>query len=254
MNDKVHAAAVRGGLALLAMVCVSLAPAATLAEQPDLTGVWTAYRAAGPLGGGGGGQNPPLRLRPEVQARVDLYRSVTQGTNYTPGGYCVGGGMPASMNSSGVYPMEIIQRPEQITIIYEAHSEIRRVYFGDRVPPAETYFPERNGRSVGRWEGDVLVVETDRLVEQFDTAFPHSDQARIIERYELSTEDDGSRRVLTNTWTMIDPLFLAEPYTAVKRWQQVPNGHLNTFECNEPDWMDIVDRLMEEATAGSSAE
>jgi hypothetical protein len=234
-------------VALLALVGFVLAPAAALGEPPDLTGVWSVYRNPGGLAGGGG-PRPELPLRPEAQATVSLYRSVTQGTNYTPGGYCVGAGMPGSMMGSGVYPMEIIQRPEQITIIYEAHNEIRRVYFGDRVPPAETYFPERNGRSVGRWEGDVLVVETDRLVEQIDTAYPHSAEARIVERYELSIEDDG-RRVLTNTWTMTDPVFLTEPYTAVKRWEAVPNGRLNTFECNEPDWLDIVDRLMSEAAA-----
>jgi hypothetical protein len=253
MNDRANAPASRGGLAWLVLLCAALVPAAALGQQPDLTGVWTVYRATGPLAGGGGGPAAPLPLRPEVRARVDLYRSVTQGTNYTPGGYCVGAGMPASMNGSGVYPMEIIQRPEQITIIYEAHNEIRRVYFGDRVPPAETYFPERNGRSVGRWEGNVLVVETDRLVEQIDTGFPHSTEARIIERYELSTED-GGRRVLTNTWTMIDPEFLTEPYTAVKRWEAVPNGRLNTFECNEPDWLDIVDQLMSEASARATAD
>jgi hypothetical protein len=249
MNEPATAPS-RACLSLLTLLCMALAPAAAFAEPPDLTGVWTVYRGPGGIGGGGG-PRPELALRPEVRERVELYRSVTQGTNYTPGGYCVGGGMPASMNGSGVYPMEIIQRPEQITIIYEAHTEVRRVYFGDRVPPAETYFPERNGRSVGRWEGDVLVVETDRLVEQIDTAFPHSAEARIVERYELSVEDDG-RKALTNTWTLIDPVFLTEPYTAVKRWEAVPNGRLNTFECNEPDWLDIVDRLMSEAEAQSA--
>lgn len=233
--------------AVVGLALVGLAPLAAQ-SQPDLTGVWTTYRGTG----GPGAFNAP-RARPELtaegQAKADRYREVTAGTNYTPGGYCVGSGMPASMLGSGGYPMEIIQRPEQITIIYEAHNEIRRIYFGDRAPDPESVFPERNGRSVGRWEGDSLVVETDRLVEQVDTQYPHSEQAKIVERYHLSTEEDG-RKVLTATLTMTDPVFLKEPFTTEKKWQAVPNGRLMTYECTEPDWLDLLDRLM----AGESPE
>jgi hypothetical protein len=213
--------------------------------------VWTNYRVAGAPTGRGAPRDLP-KLTPAAQAKFDRYREVTAGTNYTPGGYCVGGGMPASMLGSGGYPMEIIQRPEQITVIYEAHNEIRRIYFGERVPEPEAVFPERNGRSVGRWEGDTLVVETDRLVEQIDTAYPHSEEARIVERYNLSTEADG-RKVLTATMTLTDPEFLAEPFTTQKKWQAVPNGRLLTYECTEPDWLDIVDRLMSGAEESSAS-
>ena len=225
------------GLAL-----IGLEPVVAQTGQPDLTGVWTTYRSGGGPGGFGGPRIQP-QLTPEGQAKADRYREVTAGTNYTPGGYCVGGGMPSSMLGSGGYPMEIIQRPEQITIIYEAHNEIRRVYFGDRVPDPESVFPERNGRSVGRWEGDTLVVETDRLVEQVDTQYPHSEQAKIVERYRLSTEADG-RKVLTAVLTMTDPQYLKEPLTVEKKWQAVPNGRLLTYECSEPTWLDLLDRLM----------
>ncbi len=234
---------------VLAASALALAPVAAIAQAPDLTGVWTNYRSGSGPGGFGGPRTQP-KLTPAGQAKADLYRQVTSGTNYTPGGYCVGGGMPSSMLGSGGYPMEIIQRPEQITVIYEAHNEIRRIYFGERVPEASAVFPERNGRSVGRWEGDVLVVETDRLVEQVDTQYPHSEEAKIVERYSLSTETDG-RKVLTASLTMTDPVFLAEPFTAEKKWQAVPNGRVMTYECSEPDWLDLLDRLMSEANAAA---
>jgi hypothetical protein len=238
---------------LLAAGALALAPiAAVTAQVPDLTGVWTTYRGGGGPGGFGG-PRPQPKLTQEGQAKSDLYRRITSGTNYTPGGYCVGGGMPSSMLGSGGYPMEIIQRPEQITVIYEAHNEIRRIYFGERVPEAEAVWPERNGRSVGRWEGDTLVVETDRLVEQIDTQYPHSEEARIVERYNLSTESDG-RKVLTASLTMTDPVFLQEPFTVEKKWQAVPNGRLLTYECTEPDWLDLLDRLMSEAEKESVAQ
>ena len=236
---------------ILAAGALALGPVAVLAQAPDLTGVWTTYRGAGGPGGFGAPRAQP-KLTPEGQAKADLYRKVTAGTNYTPGGYCVGGGMPSSMLGSGGYPMEIIQRPEQITVIYEAHNEIRRIYFGERVPEAAAVWPERNGRSVGRWEGETLVVETDRLVEQVDTQYPHSEEARIVERYSLSTETDG-RKVLTASLTMSDPVFLVEPFTVEKKWQAVPNGRVMTYECSEPDWLNLLDRLMSEADTAAES-
>src|SRR5262245_11083634 len=124
------------------------------AQQPDFTGVWTTYtepapaqgRAGGaPAGGGGRGAGPALPLTPEAQRKVAEYQALIQGTGDTPGGYCLGTGMPGSMLGSGGYPMEIIQRPEQITIVYEAHTEVRRVYLGDRHVPDRDRVPGRNG-------------------------------------------------------------------------------------------------------------
>jgi hypothetical protein len=95
---------------------------------------------------------------------------------------------------------------------------------------------------VGHWEGDTLVVETTHLVEQVDSRAPHSDQARIIERYTLDEED--GRRILTNEWAMTDPLFLTEPMSGTKRWTDVEGGRLLNYECTEPQWNDIVERLL----------
>ncbi len=177
-------------MALAAGLCLA-------AERPDFTGVWT---NAGPPGIGGATRTAPQAppaLKPEAKARVDAYQKLVAKTGDTPGGWCLGTGMPGSMLGSGGYPMEIIQRPEQITIIYEAHSETRRVYFGARNAPEKDRVPGRNGYSSGRWEGDTLVVETDNLVDQVDQrTTPHSDQATIVERYSLDGKDEQGRRIL----------------------------------------------------------
>ena len=55
-------------------------------------------------------------------------------------------------------------------IVYEAHSEIRRVYFGDRNAVWKTGYPGDNGYSSGRWEAMLLVVETDNLVDRSTSA------------------------------------------------------------------------------------
>src|SRR5688572_20750906 len=149
---------VLGGLA-----CLGLAQARDTAP-PDFTGIWTTYSEPGQAGRGrgGGGQLP---LTDEAKKRIAAYRAVIGSSGDTPGGFCLGTGMPGSMLGSGGYPMEIHQRPEQIIIVYEAHNEIRRVYLGSRIVPESDRLPGRNGHSSGRWEGDTLVVETSHLVE-----------------------------------------------------------------------------------------
>ncbi|HXS30476.1 MAG TPA: hypothetical protein VN755_06550, partial [Steroidobacteraceae bacterium] len=152
------------------------------------------------------------------------------------------------MLGSGGYPMEIIQRPEQITVIYEAHNEIRRIYFGDRNAPQADRVPGRDGYSSGHWEGDTLVVETDNLVDQVDQRnTSHSDQATIVERYKLGEKDAQGRRVLTVEMTMTDPTFYTKPLVMKKSWAQVPNGRLLPYECPEEMWLDRIAERAKEA-------
>jgi hypothetical protein len=222
------------------------------AQQPDFTGVWTNYvepgqgRGGAATAGGGRGGAAELPMTAEGRAKVQAYQALIKGTGDTPGGFCLGTGMPGSMLGSGGYPMEIIQRPNQITIVYEAHNEVRRVYLGDRIVPEPDRLPGRNGHSTGRWEGDTLVVETTNLVEQPDQRYAHSDKARIVERYRMTKGAKGER-VLVAEMTMTDPVFYTKPVTAEKRWAEVPNGHLLPYECAEEAWNIHLEKLAEKA-------
>jgi hypothetical protein len=241
-----HSAGVGKLAALLAgAIC---AGAALAADPPDFTGVWT--NAGRPAIGGArtGPPPPPPPLKPEAKARLDAYQKLVAKSGDTPGGVCLGTGMPGSMLGSGGYPMEIIQRPEQITVIYEAHTEVRRFYFGDRNAPQEDRVPGRNGYSSARWEGDTLVVETDNLIDQVDQRnTSHSDQATIVERYRLDGKDEQGRRILVAEMTMTDPVFYTEPVRMEKRWAQVPNGRLLPYECDEEVWRDRIEKLARDA-------
>jgi hypothetical protein len=219
-------------------------PLATLAAAPpDFTGVWAPAGAA-PARGAASGAGPQLSLRPEAKQRHDAFNAIVSPTGDTPGGVCLGAGMPGALLGGGGYPMEIIQRPEQITIIFELHGEARRVYFGDRNAPEQDRVPSRVGYSSGKWEGDVLVVETNNLVEQLDQrTTPHSDEAVIMERYSVEGVDGQGRRTLVAQVTMTDPKFYTEPLVLTRRWTQVPNGHLLPYECNEEFWRDRVESL-----------
>jgi hypothetical protein len=226
---------------------LSLATAAVqAAEVPDFSGAWTNYRG----GGGAGAFRAPageLQLTAEAQAARDNFLSLTEGTNHGAGNSCVGYGMPASVLGSGGYPMEIIQRPEQIFAIYEAHNEMRRIYIGDEARDPTRYFPERNGYSTAHWEGDHLIVETTRLKTQVDSSYPHSNRATIREEYYLDEPMADGTRVLVNELTMTDPAWLMEPFSTVKRWQALTDYHVLTYECTEPKWLDEMESLYDAA-------
>ena len=251
MHSRPHSAA--QCLAALA-VFASLGFVVANAQQPDFTGVWTTYTepqqgragGAGAGGGGGRGAGPALPLTGEAQRKISDYQALIKGTGDTPGGFCLGTGMPGSMLGSGGYPMEIIQRSNQITIIYEAHNEVRRVYLGDRIVPEADRLPGRNGHSTARWEGDTLVVETTNLIEQVDQRYAHSDKAKIVERYRMTRGAKGER-VLVAEMTMTDPVFYTQPVTAEKKWAEVPNGHLLPYECAEEAWNIHLEQLAEKA-------
>jgi hypothetical protein len=156
--------------------------------------------------------------------------------------------MPSLILGGATYPMEIVQRPEQLTILYELHNEVRRIYFGARNAPEADRLPFRNGYSSGRWDGETLVVDTTHLVEQVDQRYPHSAQARVVERYRLTTGAKGER-VLVIDFEMTDPLFYTKPVTGQKKWMAVPNGHLLPYDCAEEGWRQRLEQL-ERGAAG----
>ena len=225
-------------------LCAAAPLTGSAAAPPDLTGVWTSADGAGRRDTA----DVTLPLKPEARQRHDAFNRLVAASGDTPGGVCLGAGMPGAMLGAGGYPMEIIQRSDQITVIYELHGETRRIYFGDRNAPEPDRVPGRSGYSSGRWESDELVVETNNLVEQLDQrTTPHSDEARIVERYRLEGTDAQGRRILAAEMTMTDPKFYTQPVKLTRRWAQVPNGRLLPYECNEESWLARLESLAKKA-------
>ena len=74
--------------------------------------------------------------------------------------------------------------------------------------------PSRAGHSIGRWEGDTLVVDTVGFSEGFLVAgggglAKHSDRMHAVERFAYDAETQG----LTRTYTAVDPIFLTGTYS-----------------------------------------
>ncbi|MBI2150522.1 MAG: hypothetical protein HYU27_07945 [Acidobacteria bacterium] len=146
-------------------------------------------------------------------AAVYNYHSMNE-SKYDPEGYCLPPGGPRLMGTP--YPAEIFQFPEQkrIFIVFEGGAHIwREIYMDGRPHPAPSDLKGLTwlGHSVGRWEGDTLVIDTAGFNEGtwIDRAgHPHTDQLHIIERitrpnkgllhFEATIDDPGA---YTKPWT-----------------------------------------------------
>jgi hypothetical protein len=76
-----------------------------------------------------------------------------------------------------------------------------------------------------------------------DTQWPHSADARIVERYHLQDAPKGGPRILVNEWEMTDPAMYTKPVKAVKKWLFDPKGILLPYECDEEGWLDHLEEL-----------
>jgi hypothetical protein len=217
---------------------------------PDLTGIWTldADGRAGASRNGPGDFEQTAPFTAKAREKLATYHALVDPTGDTPGAHCVTHGMPLAIFLGGGYPVEFIQRPEQLTIIYETHNEVRRVFLdGRRVDPVDI-LPSRGGISHGHWEGDTLVVETTGLKEAVDQPTAHSENARIIERY-TPLARAGLRRLNVEV-TIDDPEFYTQPPTLKREYTQLREGRMLDYDCTEPDWEDYLETLREQQAQG----
>jgi len=232
----------RTSRAAVAALLLSTACAAA-AASPDLTGIWTLQsdgRAGAALNGPGDFEKT-APFTGAARAKLAAYHALVDATGDTPGAHCVPHGMPLAVFLGGGYPVEFVQRPEQLTIIYETHNEVRRVFLdGRRIDPKDI-LPSRGGTSWGHWEGETLVVETTGLKESVDQPTAHGENARIIERYTPRTV--GGVRRLQLTLTIHDPEFYTTPPTVTREYTQLQVGRMLDYDCNEPDWEDHLESL-----------
>ena len=224
-------------------------------ERPDFSGVWTVYIAPGENPGFSFGPTEEPPFTPEGKRRFDEYRKLVGITGEplvgeNPGAYCVPYGMPSMMEQAGFYPIEFIQRPEQLTIIYEVEGETRRVYFGDRNIPKEDRLPSRQGYSSGEWDGETLVVTTTDMTDSVDQmTHPHSDQAEIVERFNMGEGAQGEP-VISYEMTLTDPVYYTEPVHVSKKWTPLPNGRIMAYNCTEEPWLRLLEARKEQLDAG----
>jgi hypothetical protein len=135
-------------------------------------------------------------------------------------------------------PRTIIQTPKMILIEYEANYGLRHIYIDGRpLPPQGTPQPWWYGYSVGHWDGDTLVVETNNLRGAEDSpndgwldvnGSPYSEQAKFTERIRRPTFGH-----LQIDLTVEDPKAYTKPFTVRVDQRFLADEEPIEFICNE---------------------
>ena len=202
-------------------------------SRRDFTGLWENRGGIGWQQGipPGKGQNPPLT--PDYQKIFDRHQANAAMGKPTgdPTAGCLPQGMPRIMTMT--YPMEIMQNELQVNIFAEWNGQTRRIYTDGRpLPPDDEVDITYNGYSVGRWEADVLVADTNGMrgdTNLESSGLPHSDEIRARERIWLA--DDNT---LKDEITLTDPKAFTKPWTVTKTYHRAkPGAELIEYVCLE---------------------
>lgn len=216
--------------------------------KPDLTGVWqggtnlrgTWEEANSGLGVGGTGADPsapplpasqqvitdPAPYQPWAAARV-LQSFKKRGID-DPLGLCLPAGVPR-LSIVGLFPIQIVQTATQVIILYEYMSVFRVIPLNAEHP--DDVVPTYMGDSVGRWQGDTLVVDVIGFNDRTwltGTGTFHSEALHVTERYTRVDKDQINYDV-----TMDDPKVFTQPWTIHTNLMLREGTRLREYVCAE---------------------
>ncbi len=171
----------------------------------------------------------PAPWKPWVQQM--WYYNVANFSKYDPEGFCLPPGGPRAFATP--YPMEIVQHRDRIFFIFEGGGHVWRIVYldGRPLPAVGEVNPTYFGYSVGRWEGDTLVVDTVGYNEKTWLDYSghmHTDQLRTREYFSRPYKEKLNYRVEID-----DPGAFDAPWTAEWDIPWVEGGELQDYICQE---------------------
>jgi hypothetical protein len=176
----------------------------------------------------GAGLDGDLPLRPWASELRN--KRVAELSRDNPDAHCLPIGFTQLHNHP--QPRKIIQTPTLIVMLYEANGGIRQIFTDGRPLPANDPQPWWYGYSVGRWEGDTLVVDTVGFRDGgwLDVnGAPLTDAAKLTERFRRVNYGNLEIEV-----TVDDSKAYTRPWTAVKMHHRLlPDEELIEFVCGE---------------------
>jgi len=179
---------------------------------------------------------PEVALRPSA-AKVYKERLARLGSD-RPSGHCLPHGIPDAMLVPS--PFKIIHTARVTMILFEEFVEFRQVFTDGRALPKDPQ-PAWFGYSVGKWEGDALIVESSGFNDKSwldDDGHPHTDALHTIERFRRS--DFGH---MTMQITIDDPKAYTKPWGATLHYHLLPDTELIEYICdNEKDTPHLVSK------------
>lgn len=171
-------------------------------EIPGARGTPEARAPRPPPAGGGFGRTSVVPLTEAGRAAMEALPQLSRAERSCAPGSIVSdwGGEPVN---------RIAQSTDKVTIQYGRNGRTRTVHLGLAEHPANVT-PTADGHSIGRWEGEVLVVDTVAFVPgTLIGSTPHSGQLHVVERFWV----DAATQALKREVRAEDPLYFAEPYT-----------------------------------------
>jgi hypothetical protein len=146
-----------------------------------------------------------------------------------PEGHCLPPGVPRMMYTP--YPAEVLQLPERIVFVYEGGAHVwREIWMDGRKQPTDPN-PDYLGYSVGKWEGDTLVVDTIGFNDRtwLDAAgHGHGEKLHVTERF--TRTDSNTLRIEA---TIDDPDYYTKPWSVVTFATWYPNQEILEYICQE---------------------
>ena len=211
----------------------ALAPANLKKPRPkapfDMTGTWFVDLSKGFDTWRSGPPYPKFKGE-AAQAYIESEAAKKEGKSYRDWiGQCYPSGMPVIMTR--VWPIATIQLPTAIYMVSGFENSLRIIYLdGRKHTPVDEVVRTYDGESIGRWEGDTLVVDTRAMISDkhvIDDGLPISDDFRIIERFRLT----NNGQTLEDTWTLIDPNNWEGEWTSKHYWKRQDDTDITEVEC-----------------------
>ena len=198
--------------------------------KPDLSGIWRPdNRYDGePANFAADLKAGDVPFQPWAKALYDERKTGAQSRN-DPSAQCLPQGVPRVNAAPGLW--KVVQTPRFIAILYEAFDIFWRQIFLDGREPAEDAPPTWLGYSTGKWDGDVLVVDTrgfngkawlDLLGK------PSTEALHVIERFRRM--DFGHMEIQI---TIDDAQAYTRPWTVTEQVRLSPDDELMEAICNE---------------------
>jgi hypothetical protein len=199
-------------------------------DHQNISGVWWTEVYEPVLQLVGGGEIPyneaGLARYEEIEAGVTSGEITDEARRV-----CVPDGLPRILTNP--YPFQIIQTPGQVTFIYELNHVIRPIKLD--VPQASELdleiFPYYSGHSVGRWEGDTLIVESAGFNEKTwldSTGAPSSWQKTTVETIRKLDDDTLEWIIEVN-----DPMYLTDTFSARYVYNKHDDVRLQDYNCGD---------------------
>ena len=145
---------------------------------------------------------------------------------FSLGEVCLPRGVPDTIGEP--YPIQIVQTPKLVVILYEAGDYFRVIPMDGREHPKDLD-PTWMGNSVGHWDGDTLVVDVIGVNDKVGVGeYRHTTAYHLIERFQRTSYD-----TLKYSATIEDPNVFAAPWTEAGTFTLHPEWDIQEYICEE---------------------